>query len=260
LPVAQPPLAVVFDLDDTLIVEEAAARASLRAIAAVLGGVEPSEMERAVLENARRLWRSGPHYAVCRKLGFASWEGLWSDFSGCHPCVDELRTWAPSYRDRAWQAVVATLGVDDAAVAAELDAAFTAEQRQAHRVIDGAQEVVRALAERCRLGLLTNGPADIQRHKLDRTGLAECFDAVVISGEVGVGKPSSAVFELVLETLGVPATAAVMVGDNWERDVLGAAGAGLSAIWVRGDRDGPSPDVAVPSVATVRSLAELLGA
>ncbi len=60
-----------------------------------------------MLDTAEHRWRSGPHHRLCRELGFASWEGLWSDFTGCHVRVDGLRGWVPSYREETWQAALA---------------------------------------------------------------------------------------------------------------------------------------------------------
>ncbi len=69
--------AVVFDLDDTLIVEEPYAMASLREALTVLPGVDPVAAEQPALEAARSVWRSGADHPVALWLGFASWEGLW---------------------------------------------------------------------------------------------------------------------------------------------------------------------------------------
>jgi hypothetical protein len=105
------------------------------------------------------------------------------------------------------------------------------------------------------LGLLTNGPPDIQRFKIDHAGLADYFDATVISGETGIGKPARAAFALVAAQLGVDVASMVMVGDSWERDVLGALQAGSSAVWIAGGRNRPE---ALQDVAIVDVLADIL--
>ncbi len=249
---------VVFDLDDTLIDEEATAHASLRAAAAAVPGADPHELQQAVLSEARRRWRAGPHYQLCAELGFASWEGLWSTFGGGHPRLDGLRRWAPSYRRDTWRSVLAELGVGDAEMAAACAEAFAARQRRGHPLLPGAGATVRALAGRYRLALLTNGPPDIQRHKIDGTGLRDCFESVFVSGEVGVAKPDPAVFDMVLEQLDATAATTVMIGDNWERDVVGARSAGWSAIWVSAGRPSPGPAIGVPSVHGVAEIVTLL--
>lgn len=52
------------------------------------------------------------------------------------------------------------------------------------------------------LGVVTNGAADIQRAKLESAGLADLFDGVCASGEVGVRKPALAVFQAAAERCG----------------------------------------------------------
>ena len=250
--------AVVFDLDDTLIVEQHFAMASLREALSVLPGVDPVASEVAALESIRSVWRRGADYPVCVDLGFASWEGLWSDFGGNHGALDGLLAWGPTYRVEAWQAVATTLGVDDpGAVRAAADR-FEAAQRAGHPVIEGMAPALAAVSARYPVGLLTNGPSDIQRLKLAQAGLTDAFGAVVISGEFGVGKPDPAVFGAVLDGLGARPEDSVMVGDSWERDVLGARAAGMRAIWIADGRTAPGDDPQVTVVDSVRELDGLL--
>lgn len=100
----------------------------------------------------------------------------------------------------------------------------------------------------------TNGPPDIQRLKLSRSGLAECFDQVVISGETGIGKPDPRVFLLAAERLGTAAADTIMVGDSWERDVVGAARAGMRAVWLSGGRVPPEQLMGVTEVRSLWNL------
>ncbi len=248
--------AVVLDLDDTLIVEEATAHASIRA--AAVAGVDPERFRLAVLEEARRRWHQGPHHGLCLELGFASWEGLWATFEGGHPRLEGLRRWAPGYQRATWRSALRSLGVDDEAAADRCADLYVAAQRAGHPLVVGADAVVRGLAEHHRLALLTNGPPDVQRHKIEATGLADCFEVVVVSGEVGAAKPDPAVFSLVLDRLGTEPGSTVMVGDNWARDVLGALGAGWSAVWVSDGRPCPDPGSGVPAVGRVTELPDLL--
>ncbi len=79
---------------------------------------------------------------------------------------------------------------------------------------------------------------------------------MVVSGEVGVGKPNPAAFHEVLRRLGAEPNEAVMVGDSWERDVLGARRIGMSTVWVAGGRTLPA---SLPGVTVVERVAELTG-
>ena len=249
--------AVVFDLDDTLIIEVPYAMASLREALATLPGVDPDADEVAALEAIRSVWTSGADHPLCVALGFASWEGLWSSFEGNHPALDGLVAWAPTYRDLAWQAVGAVFGIEDQARLDDAAATFETAQRRGHPVIAGMHDVLDRVSARHPVGLITNGPSDIQRLKLAQSGLAGAFGWEVLSGELGRGKPEPDVFLGLLDGLGAEAGASVMVGDSWERDVLGGLGAGMSAVWIADGRTLPEHRT---RVVAIDSVVELEGA
>jgi putative hydrolase of the HAD superfamily len=250
--------AVVFDLDDTLIVESDTAHASMRRVAALIDKDNAELVADLLFESAREVWRGGPHLQLCQELGIASWEGLWSTFEGNHPSLEALSEWAPEYRQAAWRAGLGRLGIDDRALEHQVASAFVEAQRRGHRLIDGVEVIVRSLARQSRLGLLTNGLSDIQRHKLARSGLTDCFDAIVISGEIGIGKPDIRVFSHVLERLQVRPEEAVMIGDSWERDVRGALRAGVAPIWISGGKLPPEDEAGLTVVGRTDEVAECL--
>ena len=81
--------------------------------------------------------------------------------------------------------------------------------------------------------MLTNGSPDLQNTKLTITPeLRPYFDHIIISGDFGRGKPDPSIFEHVLETAGVKASEAVMVGDNLMTDILGANRTGITSVWI----------------------------
>lgn len=111
---------------------------------------------------------------------------------------------------------------------------------------DGVTALLDNLKQRFRLGLLTNGPSWTQRAKIAQFALERWFDVMVVSEEFGVEKPDVAIFRHILTQLDVPATQAVMVGDNPEADIRGAHAAGMRAVWVRHPRQVYPTDVAPP--------------
>lgn len=252
--------AVIFDLDDTLIVEQSFAMASLREAIAVFPGVDPVADEAAALEAIRSVWRQGADHPLCLALGLASWEGLWSTFDGNHRSMARLHGWAPTYRTHAWDAVATRFGAGDPALAESAAERFESAQMAGHPIIVGMEEALDAVRARYPVGLLTNGSSDLQRLKLDQAGLADAFDTVAVSGEVGVGKPDPAVFALVLEALSAGPEGSVMVGDSWERDVEGALAIGMTAVWIADGRTAPAEDPRVTVVDSVRELAAVLDA
>ena len=106
--------------------------------------------------------------------------------------------------------------------------------------------------------LVTNGDAVQQRDKIERHDLARFFDAILVEGEFGTGKPDEAVYRHVLKTLGMTPREALMVGDHLEWDVLAPQRLGLRGVWVDGPGLGlPQSSEAAPH-RIIRAFPELL--
>lgn len=149
------------------------------------------------------------------------------------------------------------LGIDDPALARRVADDFTATKEAAVAPFEGAVEALEAFAGRgVRLGLVTNGHPDFQRAKLERFDLERYFEAVLIEGEHGVGKPDPSIFHAALARMGSAPDEAWMVGDNLQADVAGAQGVGMYAVWIDHGGDGPPPGARPDRV--VRSLPQLL--
>ncbi|MDQ4068652.1 MAG: HAD family hydrolase [Actinomycetota bacterium] len=249
--------AVLFDLDDTILVDEPDVDGCFRRVTADVdeaAGVDSGTVAASVRAAAREVWRASPLAAEARRLGFSSWEGLAADFVGGHPVVEPFRKWVPTFRQASW-----TTGLepfDAADRSGDLAQRYRQERRSAYRLFPDALEVLTLVrAAGWLLGIVTNGPPDLQREKVQTTGLNEYVDVVAVSGEVGAGKPERAIFEFVLSRLDVPPSTAVMVGDSVERDMKGAQHLGMRTIWRR------SPGRAKewqPAVASLRDLPNLL--
>jgi putative hydrolase of the HAD superfamily len=252
--------AVLFDLDDTLVVEEPAAAAAFRATADVAARRHPLNADvlaRDARARARELWRAGPHYAYCEgRIGMSSWEALWCRWEGDSAEMRAVREWSPHYRREAWRLALADQGIVDDALTRDLAERFAAERRLLHEPFPDARPALEALRRTHALALVTNGASCLQREKLAGSGLVEeDFDAVVISGDLGTGKPDRAIFAHTLDLLGVRADRAVMIGDSVERDVDGAEAAGIRGIWLnRARRDAPNGHTQIATLAELRSV------
>ncbi len=124
-----------------------------------------------------------------------------------------------------------------------------------------AREVVVHLAQRFRLGLVSNNvlPGDHHARMLARAGILELLDVAVWSANFGRRKPDPAMLEHALDTLGVPARAAIFVGDKLATDVLAARRAGVRSIYLR-HRGAPFAGEVRPdfTVADFRSVPRVL--
>ncbi len=248
--------ALVFDLDDTLVVEkESAAAAFLHAcqLAAERCGLDPAALHSAVKETCSNLWHhQSPARAYAVEVGISSWEALWSRFEGEREDLALLRNWAPSYRRDSWRNALRLHGVDDVDLAAELANAFIAHRRAHHVVYDDVRPALERLCGRYRMALLTNGASDLQREKIAGAGLAPYFHEILVAADIGIAKPDPRTFRALLTRLGIEPQAAVMLGDSQSRDIQGAAAIGMRTVWVNRAgvprRDGVACDLEVANL------------
>ncbi len=245
--------ALIFDLDDTLMAQDASDEAALLAACTLPGDApRPEVLAASVLFHARLLWAASPTYPYCNRVGISTVEGLWAGFAGDGVDLAALRAWAPAYRLQTWSTALAEHGIHDSERAGEGAVRFMDERRARHVVFPETREVLDDLRGDYRLALLTNGAPDLQREKLRGSGLSDYFDAVVVSGDLGIGKPDPRIFARVLGGLGCAPERAAMVGDNPARDIAGALACGIYAVWV--DRPGIVRQCEIVPDATIADL------
>jgi len=129
-------------------------------------------------------------------------------------------------------------GIDDTAAALEVSEAYGQVRRESGVLpYPGIDGLLADLKSNYKLGLLTNGPTDIQWEKIEALGFDKHFDAVIVAGDVGIYKPDVRVFELLLEQLSVAAEHSLFVGDTYDADILGAQQAGMFTAWIKRTED-----------------------
>ncbi|MCD4621713.1 pyrimidine 5'-nucleotidase, partial [Proteus mirabilis] len=85
--------------------------------------------------------------------------------------------------------------------------------------LPGAVSLLNAIRCKAKIGIITNGFTSLQQIRLERTGLRDYFDLLVISEEVGVAKPDPKIFDYALAQAGNPDRDRVlMVGDTAASD------------------------------------------
>lgn len=109
------------------------------------------------------------------------------------------------------------------------------------KLIDGAENSLRKISEKCLVGIISNGFLNTQYHKIFNTPLHYYIQRLIISEEIGINKPDRLIFDYALRETGADPHRAVMVGDNPETDILGALNAGWKAIYYNANRK-PLPE------------------
>ena len=98
---------------------------------------------------------------------------------------------------------------------------------------DGVEDALSWLHDRFSLGLITNGPSQFQRKKIEQLGISKYFDVIIISGEFGEHKPNPKIFNFAVESLNSSVEDSVHIGDRPDSDIDGAQSVGITGILVR---------------------------
>lgn len=146
---------------------------------------------------------------------------------------------------RRFEEPLAALGLD-AARGGEMSDFYLEAYERHWRLHDGACEILEEASRHGVVGILSNGFTWLQKKKVARFGLDRWVQHLVLSEEVGVGKPAREIFDAALKAAGVEGIPVrkVYVGDHFESDVLGAKAAGWFPVFFN-PRNEPLPSPAI---------------
>lgn len=98
-------------------------------------------------------------------------------------------------------------------------------------MLPGAIDVLQAAQKDYINVMVTNGFIEVQGIKMESANIRSFFQHVVYSEEAGVRKPHRAIFDLALQKANATPEEAIMIGDDWEADILGARNAGIDQVF-----------------------------
>lgn len=232
VPTIPPPLALTFDLDDTL------------------WPVWPV-IERA--EGVLHAWLARHAPATARRYDTAALRALRNAIAQRHPEWAHDLGWP---RRESLREALATAGDDPGLADDAFEVFFDARQQVV--LYDDVADALARLARRFPIVAVTNGNADIAR-----VGLGDLFQDCIAASRLGIAKPDPRIFGAACTRLGVAAADVLHVGDDLLLDVDGALGAGLAAVWLhRGPPLAePPPPLARPYhvFGDLAALADALG-
>jgi putative hydrolase of the HAD superfamily len=229
-------LAVIFDLDDTLVAFDLVTESTWRQVCDEYAAANPAHPAAAVYDavtsESHWYWSDEERHRVGRNDIFAARRGIVKSAFEKHG-----------------------LPLHDAVKVADRYSTLRLENMY---VLPGAKETLSLLSDgQIPLGLITNGDSETQRSKIDRFGLGGYFKEILIEGEVGFGKPDRRIFELAVSRFGVTPEQMLMVGDNLKWDVAGPQSVGMRGIWFDVKKRGLQKNSTVVPDAVITSIAEL---
>ncbi|WP_025743972.1 YjjG family noncanonical pyrimidine nucleotidase [Aquimarina pacifica] len=123
-------------------------------------------------------------------------------------------------------------------------------------LIDGAKDLLDYLRPSYKLHIITNGFREVQNRKLVSSGIYEYFVTVTNSEDAGVKKPNPRIFEQALQKSGAQLANSIMIGDNYEADIMGAEAMGLETIFF--NYHGEVLPIEYPQVSKLKQIKTML--
>jgi putative hydrolase of the HAD superfamily len=246
---------LLFDLDDTLIVEVQSADDSfIETIRQIDPAVDADAFVKAIRMKAREIWYALPTIDYCLKIGISSWEGLWADFTGDHDRLAELQELSSWYRFETWKQTLLKFNIPDEKLAEKLSNDFRSIRNSKHVLFPETIDTLQKAKVKYKLGLITNGAPDLQWKKIRGGGLDPYFNYIAISGEQGYAKPDTRLFEIAIHSLQTDKAKSIMIGDTLKTDIKGGRDSGIGTIWVNRNHkeaDGIKPDYEVGNLSEI---------
>ncbi|MBP6732611.1 MAG: YjjG family noncanonical pyrimidine nucleotidase [Chitinophagales bacterium] len=146
-------------------------------------------------------------------------------------------------------------GLDDEALADVMATAYLDISPMMTELFVDTIDVLTYLQAKYKLHLITNGFAEPQWKKVENSGLKPFFEHIIISEEVGTQKPDKKIFEIAMERAGTHKDECIMIGDNYNTDIVGARNAGLDQIYFNPKK----PHKREPATYEISALLELKG-
>ena len=111
-----------------------------------------------------------------------------------------------------------------------------------YKLVDGAKDLLDSIKGKTKIVVITNNLIKEQQGKIKKCNVENYIDELVTSEEIGFTKPEPEIFHAALKRVNCAPDEVIMVGDSWERDVLGAANVGIKNIWINIFNE-PCPDI-----------------
>ena len=102
-----------------------------------------------------------------------------------------------------------------------------------HYFLPGAEEALKALCQKYKLYIASNGSRSVQWPRLKSADIEKYFAEIFISEELGADKPSKVFFDRCFEKIpGFDPAKAMIVGDSLSSDIQGGINAGITTCWI----------------------------
>ncbi len=126
-------------------------------------------------------------------------------------------------------------------------------------LVEGARQLMDYLkGQGYRMHMCSNGFHEVQYKKLRACGLQDHFDTIILSEDAGANKPSELFFDYAMRQTRAQKETTLMIGDNFQTDILGAKRYGLSTAYFNRWPDYPAEEPVDYEITSLTQLMEIL--
>ncbi len=140
-------------------------------------------------------------------------------------------------RRRRFQETLENLGVKDlkTSFGLEINEYFLELLPKKAHLIEGAVEILDYLLPKYELHIISNGWQDIQVNKMKSSEIHHYFGEIITNELAGTRKPDRRIFDYAVEVAKADLVESLMIGDNYEADILGAINANMDTVFYNPD-------------------------
>lgn len=173
---------------------------------------------------------------------------MWHDYQNGLIKKEELRS-------ARFEATLAHFGLSSPELALKIGTAYLKVAPRQNTLMPRTIELLEYLKTKdYRMAIVTNGFAEVQTVKMDYSGLNAYFDRVITSESCGYLKPRPEIFHHALSSMHAKKSETLMIGDDWETDIMGARKAGIDQVFINRHKAG----VPIAPTFTIERIDELL--
>jgi putative hydrolase of the HAD superfamily len=156
---------------------------------------------------------------------------------------------------KRFEVLLSEFNIYDKDLAKQFESKYLSKVPAKNQLLPHAMETLEYLVnKKYELNIITNGFEEIQYKKMKNSNIKHFFKHIIISEKVGVKKPDPKIFDYALKKCEASISNSLMIGDDFESDIIGAANYGVDQVYFHPN---PTKNQSFKPTYTISELKEL---
>lgn len=144
---------------------------------------------------------------------------------------DTRKITSEELRSRRFSEIFDLFGIDNKSICGKIHDTYMQISPNKPHLHDGTLDILEYLKTKYTMHIITNGLDDIQSKKMVASGIIEYFDTITTSQKANARKPEKEIFEYAVKIAKTTVNQSVMIGDNYNVDIIGAKNIGMDFVF-----------------------------